>query len=208
VDAVNISASIVVVGTYHHGNLRAELVRTAVELAREQGPDGVVLREVARRAGVSHNAAYRHFADRDELLAATALAGQDQLSKAMATRVARMRGRGDTAERSVRRLREIGKAYVTFAIREPGLFATAFACPVERPLDRPGPYEMLSGALDDMVANGTLSPQRREGAEVACWSAVHGFAVLHVEGPLHDVPARERDRQLEVMLDALEVGLG
>jgi AcrR family transcriptional regulator len=194
--------------TYHHGNLRAELVRTAVELAREQGPDGVVLREVARRAGVSHNAAYRHFADREELLAATALAGQDQLSRAMAGRVARMRAGGDPGERLVRRLREIGKAYVGFAIREPGLFATAFSSAVDRPTDQPGPYEMLSEALDDMVAQGRLSPPRRAGAEVACWSAVHGFAVLHVEGPLRDVPARERDRELDAMLDALEAGLG
>ena len=54
---------------YHHGNLRPVLVDTAVELARTTGPDGVVLREVARRAGVSHNAAYRHFADRAALLA-------------------------------------------------------------------------------------------------------------------------------------------
>ena len=53
-----------------------------------------------------------------------------------------------------------------------------------------------------------VSPDRREGAEVACWSAVHGFAVLHIDGPLEDVPARERDRQLEVMLDALQAGLG
>jgi AcrR family transcriptional regulator len=169
------------VKTYHHGNLRAELLRTAVELAREEGPSGVVLREVARRAGVSHNAAYRHFADRDELLSATAEAGQDALSKAMAGRAARVRG-GDRAERSVRRLREIGKAYVLFAVREPGLFATAFAATVERAGDESGPYELLS--------------------------AVHGFAVLHIDGPLEDVPARERDRQLEVMLDALQAGLG
>ena len=201
------SGRIAGVQTYHHGNLRAELLRTAVDLAREQGPAGVVLREVARRAGVSHNAAYRHFADRDELLAATAEAGQDELSSAMASRAARVRG-GDRTERSVRRLREIGKAYVLFAVREPGLFATAFAATVERTSDESGPYELLSAALDEMVECGTLSPGRREGAEVACWSAVHGFAVLHIDGPLEDVPARERDRQLEVMLDALQAGLG
>ena len=91
------------VKAYHHGNLRAELLRTAVDLAREEGPSGVVLREVARRAGVSHNAAYRHFADREELLAATAEAGQDELSRAMANRAARVRG-SDPADRSVRRL--------------------------------------------------------------------------------------------------------
>lgn len=206
-DSVNISARIKSVKAYHHGNLQAELLQTAVELAREQGPSGVVLREVARRAGVSHNAAYRHFADREELLTATAEAGQDALSRAMANRAARVRG-GEPAERSLRRLREIGKAYVLFAVRQPGLFATAFACTFERAGDQPGPYELLSTALDEMVASGTLSPDRREGAEVACWSAVHGFAVLHLDGPLKDVPARERDRQLEAMLDALEHGLG
>ena len=206
-DSVNISARIADVKAYHHGNLRAELLRTAVDLAREEGPSGVVLREVARRAGVSHNAAYRHYADREELLVATAEAGQDELSRAMANRAARVRG-GDPADRSVRRLREIGKAYVLFAVREPGLFATAFAATVERPSDQPGPYELLSTALDEMVACGTLSPARREGAEVACWSAVHGFALLHIDGPLKDVPARERDRQLEAMLDALQHGLG
>src|SRR3954451_22578839 len=105
------------VTTYHHGNLRAELLRTAVDLAREQGPSGVVLREVARRAGVSHNAAYRHFADREELLDAPAGAGQDELFRAMSSRAARVRG-GDPAARSVRRLRELGKGYVLFAVRE------------------------------------------------------------------------------------------
>ena len=110
----------------------------------------------------------------------------------MASRAARVRG-GDRAERSVRRLREIGKAYVLFAVREPGLFATAFAGTVERASDQPGPYELLSAALDEMVECGTLSPDRREGAEVACWSAVHGFAVLHIDGPLKGRPgARAR----------------
>lgn len=192
--------------TYHHGNLRAELLRTAVDLAREQGPSGVVLREVARRAGVSHNAAYRHFADREELLAATSEAGQEHLFRAMSIRAGRVRG-NDPAERSVRRLREIGKGYVLFAVREPGLFATAFAATVEHRALQPGPYELLSAALDEMVLQGRLEPSHREGAEVACWSAVHGFALLHIDGPLRDVPARERDRQLELMLDALQQGL-
>ena len=57
---------------YHHGNLRETLVAAGVELARTGGPDAVVLRAVSRQAGVSHNAAYRHFADHDELLAAVA----------------------------------------------------------------------------------------------------------------------------------------
>ena len=65
--------------SYHHGNLRESLIEAGIELARSQGPDGVVLREVARRAGVSHNAAYRHFADREALLAEIARHGMREL---------------------------------------------------------------------------------------------------------------------------------
>ena len=71
---------------YHHGNLRPVLVDTAVELARTTGPDGVVLREVARRAGVSHNAAYRHFDDRAALLAEVSDRAMSDLEQAMVTR--------------------------------------------------------------------------------------------------------------------------
>src|SRR3954454_1380253 len=69
--------------TYHHGDLRAALVQTATELARAEGPDGVVLRETARRVGVSHNAAYRHFTDRTELMSAVASNALGELATAM-----------------------------------------------------------------------------------------------------------------------------
>src|SRR3954469_7865232 len=72
---------------YHHGNLRPVLVDTAVELARTAGPDAVVLREVARRAGVSHNAAYRHFADRAALLGEVSGRAMADLERAMTTRI-------------------------------------------------------------------------------------------------------------------------
>lgn len=202
--------------SYHHGNLRAELILSAVELAREQGPDGVVIREVARRTGVSHNAAYRHFADRDDLLDAVARVGSEELTQAMMTRVGRIRG-GEPRSRSGRRLREIGRAYVQFALAQPGLFAAAFAPrgdearvtpEAEKPAEVAGPYQMLGQALDEMVAVGAMPASRRAGAEVACWSAVHGFAVLHIDGPLSAVSARERVRQLDALLDTLESGLG
>ena len=78
---------------YHHGNLRPVLVDTAVELARSTGPEGVVLREVARRAGVSHNAAYRHFEDRAALLAEVADRAMAQLEDAMQARADAVRAR-------------------------------------------------------------------------------------------------------------------
>src|SRR5215472_6791046 len=92
---------------YHHGNLRAVLVDTAVELARATGPDGVVLREVACRAGVSHNAAYRHFADRAALLAEVSARAYDELEASMRERIAAATETEPRA-RSLARLRETG----------------------------------------------------------------------------------------------------
>jgi AcrR family transcriptional regulator len=202
------------VSTYHHGNLRASLIEQGVELARSEGPDGVVLREVARRAGVSHNAAYRHFADRDALLAEIAAVGMQRLGGAM---LADMDAVAETAPlpRAIARLRACGRAYVHFAVAEPGLFTVAFAAATPAPegeadpaAEADDPYGLLGRSLDELEAAGALGQGRREGAEVLCWSAVHGYAVLHLDGPLHDVPPAEREAGLESLLDQIERGLG
>ncbi len=196
---------------YHHGNLRPVLVDTAVELARSTGPDGVVLREVARRAGVSHNAAYRHFEDRAALLAEVADRAMVQLEEAMRARADAVTT-DDPVERAVERLGETGRAYVAFAIAEPGLFAVAFTSPEsvaehEEPDTSTGPYAFLNTVLDDLVAVGALPPEHREGADAACWAMVHGFAELHVHGPLREVPAEARDQMLEAVLAVIQRGL-
>ena len=196
---------------YHHGNLRPVLVETAVELARSTGPDGVVLREVARRAGVSHNAAYRHFSDRAALLAEVADHAMAQLEQAMRARADAVT-ENDTAERAVRRLGETGRAYVDFAFSEPGLFAVAFTAPegvaVHRdPETLAGPYAFLNSVLDELVEAGALRPELREGADVACWAMVHGYAELVGSGPLREVPSPLRDQMLEAVLDVVQRGL-
>ncbi|MGZ4461007.1 MAG: TetR/AcrR family transcriptional regulator [Nocardioidaceae bacterium] len=189
---------------YHHGNLRQALVETAVELARAKGPDGVVLREVARRAGVSHNAAYRHFADREQLSAEVAAVAMGMLERAMTERIAKVREK-DPAKKARRRLREVGRAYVLYALAEPGLFEVAFSGSLHK--DLAGPYAVLNRVLDEIVAAGDLAPERRAGAEVVCWSAVHGFASLHARGPLQVVPAAERDASLDQLLTTVDLGL-
>ena len=191
--------------SYHHGNLRSTLIETATELATTKGPDGVVLREVARLAGVSHNAAYRHFADREELLAEVAAIGLQRLAAAMRRRLAGVRATEPSA-RAVARLRATGRAYVEFALEEPGLFRVAFST-APAPCEGADPYAVLLGALDDLVALGLLGATRRDGAAVTCLSAVHGFAELHLAGPLHDTSKRERTQQLELLLDTLRDGL-
>ena len=196
---------------YHHGNLRPVLVDTAVDLARSTGPDGVVLREVARRAGVSHNAAYRHFSDRAALLAEVSQRAMDDLEQAMTSRIEGVT-LTDPADRARARLRETGRAYVAFALAEPGLFAVAFTEPegemVHSDLETvTGPYAVLNGVLDELVDCGAVTPERRQGADVACWAMVHGFAELVGSGPLREVPAELREQMLESVLDVVQRGL-
>ena len=194
---------------YHHGNLRAALVDAGAELARASGPDGVVLREVARRTGVSHNAAYRHFADRDELLAEIASRAATQLEQAMQRRLDGVR-ETEPALRARARLRATGRAYVEFALSEPGLFTVAF-CPVETDdpssMSDAAPYLLLGQVLDELVEAGAVSPAGREGADVACWAAVHGLSVLLLDGPLRGLPPADREAVLEKLLVTIEQGL-
>lgn len=196
---------------YHHGNLRAVLVDEAVDLARSTGPDGVVLREVARRAGVSHNAAYRHFADRAALLAEVADRAMADLEQAMRARADAVDD-SDPVRRAVERLGETGRSYVDFAISEPGLFSVAFTSPegvaVHRdPETLAGPYAFLNTVLDELVDAGALTPEHRVGADVGCWAMVHGFAELVVHGPLREVPPEARQAMLESVLDVVLRGL-
>jgi AcrR family transcriptional regulator len=192
---------------YHHGNLRAALIETAVDQARAGGADAVVLRDAARRTGVSHNAAYRHFADRDDLLAEVSERGMAELEQRMRDRLADLPG-NDRGEPAAARLRAVGREYVHFALAEPGLFATAFACGrPEEGAPGQGPYGVLCTVLDEMVTTGVLPAERRPGADVTCWAAVHGFAVLCLQGPLRELPEGEREAQLDGLLERVVRGL-
>lgn len=190
--------------TYHHGNLRAELVGAAVELGRAKGSEGIVLREVCRRAGVSHNAAYRHFADRDSLLREVARVALAELSSTMKNRMRRVRA-ADPRERARRRLRETGTAYVHYALAEPGMFEVGFNGGTE--LELVGPYQHLTDALDECAKVGFMPSAKRPGAELVCWAGVHGFAMLYGTGPLREAPADERDADLGRLLDGIEDAL-
>ncbi|HET8591623.1 MAG TPA: TetR/AcrR family transcriptional regulator [Nakamurella sp.] len=182
------------------------MVSAALELARAGGPDAVVLREVARSVGVVPNAAYRHFADREELLAAVCAEAMRELATRMAANVRRVRGRYGEPEAARRRLRAIGRAYVEFSRAEPGLFLTAFALPHRHAYDagdgEPGadrlPLDQLREVLDELVEAGVLDGRRRPGIEYPIWSTVHGLAVLTGQGPLRDLTDAARSRIAEL----------
>jgi AcrR family transcriptional regulator len=192
---------------YHHGALHSALIEASIALAREGGPDRVVLREAARAAGVSHSAAYRHFADREALLAEVSSYARNELA-------AQMRRRVDRTNDPRKRLRAVGTAYIDFAISEPGLFHTAFTSHpatsggAEHDRATPGqdPFEVLGQVLDEAQAAGLLDARRRPGAEVAVWSAVHGLASLLLDGPLPRSPAAVRFSRAQVF-DLIERGL-
>jgi AcrR family transcriptional regulator len=182
------------------GAVRDGLIAAGLELARAGGPDAVVLREATQMVGVVPNAAYRHFADRDELLAAVCTAAMRELAARMAAGVARVHGKYGDPAAARRRLGAIGRAYLEFARQEPGLFATAFALPHQHAYGAPDrgtgqnpmPLDQLRAVLDELADAGVLSRQRRAGIEYPIWSTVHGLAVLTGQGPLRELPDATR----------------
>src|SRR5687767_1521077 len=151
--------------TYHHGALRAALLEAAGEILETDGAGALSLREAARRAGVSHNAPYRHFPDRDSLLAALAAEGHSLLKHEVDKRP-----EGDT-----------GMAYVEFALRHPQRFRLMFggllrieAYPELR-AQAEGSYASLQRAFADLGEDSRF-------AAAAAWSLVHGLAHLLLDG--------------------------
>jgi AcrR family transcriptional regulator len=189
-------------GPRPRGTVRSALVAAGLELARSGGPDAVVLREVTRTVGVVPNAAYRHFSDRDALLAAVRDEAVKELADRMAARMSRVRAGPDTPTGARLRLRAVGEAYLEFARTEPGLFDTAFAAPdhpAGEEADERTPRAHLQAALDNLVRAGVLAADRRPDIEFPIWAGVHGLAVL-LRGPLGSLPDREKARLETQML--------
>jgi AcrR family transcriptional regulator len=205
---------------YHHGHLRDALIEAGFELARTGGPNAVLLRAASRQAGVSHNAAYRHFANQEDLLAAVSERCKTELGLLMIERM-NLITVPDPAERARARLEAIGRAYIYFARTEPGWFRTAFSSARAHPADQlpheprdakdpdnaTNPYVLLNGRLDELVAAGALTPERRSGAEFAAWSAVHGLSSLLLDGPLRDLSEPGVEYAIDSVLAVINRGL-
>lgn len=202
--------------TFRHGDLRRALLQAGIALAREGGPNAIVLREATRRAGVAPNAAYRHFSSHGDLLQAVRAAALSSLALAIEAEIAGVRRSKLPAESARATLRAVGTGYLKFALAETGLFRTAFSVSdrVEGDVDAAkagktglNPFQLLSAALDRMVEAGALSPERRPGAEYLAWSAVHGLAFLIIEGPLNRASQKEIRAVSDRLLQMVEKGL-
>jgi AcrR family transcriptional regulator len=200
---------------YHHGDLRNALVGAATALAREGGPEALVLREVARRTEVSAAAAYHHFASHEDLVQAVKAQSLDLLAERMRAALAGQGVSPDSAEAARRQVRALGAAYLQFAATEPGLYRVTFG-PRGRwpaagtsgpePADT-GPFRLLAAALDELAAADPGVAQRRAGLEYVVWAAVHGIAVFLLEGPLVTAAEPQRERLAGLTLDTVIRGL-
>jgi AcrR family transcriptional regulator len=182
--------------TFRHGDLRNALVTAGLEMARAGGPSAVILREATRQAGVSPNAAYRHFANQAELLSAVRSACISRIAAAIEDEMKKHKAGRDPQAFARKSLRAVGIGYLGFAMREPGMFRTAFSVPPPVLSPDPAntasmglnPFQLLSLALDRMQESGLLGKKDRQGAEYLAWSTVHGLSLLALEGPLHKMP--------------------
>ena len=169
--------------SYHHGNLREALIQAALELIAQKGPAGFTFAEAARHAGVSQAAPYRHFRDRDELMASVALRGFEQFEAALA------RGWDDGRPEPIAALVRLGKIYLEFARAHPAYYAAMFEAgipvaatpPLREASDRA--FAALRGAAEKLCAAMPTSG-RPPTLMVALhfWAIAHGVAALFGRG--------------------------
>jgi AcrR family transcriptional regulator len=164
---------------YHHGDLRRALIDASIGLIGESGPNGLTLREVARRAKVSHTAPYRHFQDKSDLLAAVAEQGFTDLRRAVDEALA-----GITTP--LDRLRHCGAAYVTFALERTAHFRVMFGTELDaerHPTARAAAdraFEALVEVIAECQEAKVLAPEKTRTKARFAWSLVHGIADLTI----------------------------
>ncbi|MEV5646319.1 TetR/AcrR family transcriptional regulator [Streptomyces flaveolus] len=163
-------------GTYHHGDLRAACLQAARELLEEDGSAALSLRAVARRAGVSATAPYRHYADRDALVSAVAAEGYRELAGQLA--------QAHPAPSTPDELAAVAVAYVQFALEHPALFRAMFAEPCD-----PTSEERVAAtaAISEYVrgiVRATFPGVDADALSTTVWALVHGLAFLHLDGKL------------------------
>lgn len=184
---------------YHHGDLRSALLQAALELLEEGEGSDLSLRAVARRAGVSTAAPYRHYADREALVSAVAAVGYRELAQRLSA--------AHPAPSSVDEIVDVAIAYVRFALDRPALFRTMFEGACDREDDaRVAAVAAVSQYVRSIVER-TVPHADPEALATATWGLVHGLAVLHLDNKLPNEDADEVDARIAAAVRALVMPL-
>jgi AcrR family transcriptional regulator len=175
--------------TYHHGDLPAALLEAVEAAVAEHGVSAVSLRDVARRAGVSHSAPAHHFGSKAGLLTAFATAGYWLLAETARAEVAAL-GAAGTAADAAAEVAAMGRGYFRFAVGHPAQFEVMFRLDALNPADRDlaaardAVYSLLTAAVGRCHAAGRLHGRSPEVVTAAAWSLAHGLSALWISGHL------------------------
>lgn len=167
--------------TYHHGNLRRALIDAALAMIGESGVKSLSIREVAKKAGVSHAAPYRHFKDKDELLSAVAIEGFDMVIRDTFRRFDQHK------DDPLARFQESGLAYIDFATSCPSHYRVMFASgehhtsPALDERSREA-FMILYTCIGECQSQNLIRPHDTFELAMAAWSIVHGYAMLVIDG--------------------------
>ncbi|WP_321843701.1 TetR/AcrR family transcriptional regulator [Paraburkholderia bannensis] len=189
---------------YHHGDLRRTIVETALEMLHEQKGWQFTLREIARRAEVSHSAPYRHFADKTALLHELALIGFDRLRDELVSAL-------DAATDAPALLLALAYAHLRFGTQNPELYRLMFNTDAGEPSDihldprTQAPFLLVIDVLERGQREGTIRERSALGQATACWAHLHGLTMLAIDGRL--VPEKVGDHAIEDALATLLDGL-
>jgi AcrR family transcriptional regulator len=188
--------------TYHHGDLHTALVGAAMELLEESGEAELSLRAVARRAGVSPAAPYRHYADREALVSAVAAVGYRELAERLTA--------AHPAPSTPDQLASVAIAYVQFALERPALFRIMFGEPCDRDNDERVAATAAVSLYVRSIVERTFPQGDAEALATAVWALVHGLAFLYLDGKLDSAtPSVVADRvtaAIQALLMATSLG--
>ena len=190
---------------YHHGDLRRTIIETAQDMLREDKGWEFTLREIARRAGVSHAAPYKHFPDKSALLTELAKIGFDQMAAAL-------NAAKPPAPRSLREeVMPVAETYVAFATQNPALYRLMFSAEEGRAVgvhlsaSALGVFDVSLDLINRGQADGVVRKRSIQGQATACWAMLHGIAMLTIDGLL--LAEKVGSKPLEAVVDTLIEGL-
>jgi AcrR family transcriptional regulator len=190
---------------YHHGDLRSAVIDTALNMLREEKGWQFTLREVARRAGVSHAAPYKHFPDKAALLVELAMIGFDRLRESLSA------AKSDAPITLRDEFTSLARAYVTFGTDNPALYRLMFSAEEGKTVGMhlsERALAVFNVALEILLrgqAAGGIRKRPVEGQAAACWGLVHGLTLLAIDGLL--IPEKVGPSPLDAALNTLVEGL-